>query len=129
MSGCSALAWSPEMLMEGQPVRVDDGNDTAEGSTTDAAIFSDSSGTVIGFLRGLLNLTVEQRRLIEALVVRAQEPLGAVDQGAPGTQPWPVDGSKFTQPVAVQGSVAVSALPAVTGTVTAIAASATGLLT
>lgn len=38
----------------GGPATIADGADVAQGSTTDAAITSDTDGTVIGFLRGLV---------------------------------------------------------------------------
>src|SRR6266581_3300148 len=72
MFGSSALVWSPEMLLEGPPVRIDDGDDITQGATTDAALFSDSSGTVIGFLRGMLNQSLEQRRLLEQILIELQ---------------------------------------------------------
>jgi hypothetical protein len=40
----------------GGAVTIADGADVAQGSTTDAAITSDSNGTVIGFLRGLVKI-------------------------------------------------------------------------
>lgn len=40
----------------GGPVTVADGDDEAEGTTTDAAVTSDTDGTVIGFLRGLVKI-------------------------------------------------------------------------
>jgi hypothetical protein len=40
----------------GGPVTIADGADVAQGTTTDAAITSDASGTVIGFLRGLVKI-------------------------------------------------------------------------
>jgi hypothetical protein len=41
-------------------VAIADGSDVALGSTTDAAITSDSDGTVIGFLRGLVRWAYER---------------------------------------------------------------------
>lgn len=38
------------------PVTIADGDDIAEGTTTDAAITSNSPGTVVGFLRGLVTI-------------------------------------------------------------------------
>jgi len=39
---------------------VPDGNDVAQGTTTDSAVVTDTSGTVIGFLRGLVKWAFER---------------------------------------------------------------------
>lgn len=39
--------------------RIQDGQDVAQGTTTDAAITSDSNGTAVGFLRGLVKMLAD----------------------------------------------------------------------
>jgi hypothetical protein len=80
----------------GAAVSIADGADVAQGTTTDAAITTDSNGTVIGFLRGIVKI------------------LASVWDSINGR--LKVDGSAVIQPVS--GTVAVSGSVAVTGPLT-----------
>ena len=48
------MAYTPNQ--NPQPTSIADGADVAQGTTTNAAITTDSNGTVIGFLRGLVKI-------------------------------------------------------------------------
>ncbi len=80
--------------------RIQDGHDAALGTTTDAAITSDTNGTAIGFLRGLIKILTSVWDSINGRLK--------------------VDGSGVTQPVS--GTIAISNFPAtqpISGSVTA----------
>src|SRR5205085_1271245 len=80
----------------GGAATIADGADVAEGTTTDAGIITDVSGTVIGFLRGLVKQSITLlARLPSALIAnRLDVNLGA----APAT-------------VTAQGTAAAGAAP------------------
>lgn len=57
----ASMGTSPQLAGGGtaSAVTIANGADTAEGTTTDAAIVTDTSGTVIGFLRGLVKILAD----------------------------------------------------------------------
>lgn len=73
-SGYNQLVWNPDTLIwepmvqpateagggGGGAVTIADGDDTALGATTDAAVTTDTTGTVSGKLRGLVKWTAER---------------------------------------------------------------------
>jgi hypothetical protein len=119
----------------GGPATIADGADVAEGATTDAAIITDTTGTVSGKLRGLVKIfasmwdSVNGRLRVDGSEV-TQPVSGTVSvSNFPASQPvsGSVSVSNFPVTQPVSGSVSVSNFPAtqpvsgsvsVTGTVT-----------
>lgn len=117
-------AWSPSQLMPvlltvdaagnlavtgsgggggGGAVTVADGADVAEGATADAAVTSDTAGTLSAKLRGLVKILAS---VWDSVNGRLKVDGSAVTQPVSGTF-W-----QSTQPVSVSGSVAVGNFPA-----------------
>lgn len=71
----------------GSAVSVADGADVAQGTTTDAAVVSDTSGTVIGFLRGLVKLFAARTPVLGSTTSAGSSPVVvASDQVAVATK-------------------------------------------
>jgi hypothetical protein len=129
----------------GGAVTIADGADIAQGTTADAGIITDTSGTVIGFLRGaILRWNTFLGRLPAALtgsgnlkVSVAESTATVTTTGAGGTFPatqsgtwtvqpgntanttaWKVDGSAVTQPVSGTVTITPSGTQTISGTVT-----------
>lgn len=104
----------------GGAVTVADGADVAQGTTTDVAITSDASGTIIGFLRGLVKMIANvwdsgtsTLKISAPSAITVQQPTAAnlkVDLSgtAANTTAIKVDGSAVTQPVSIASTVTVS---------------------
>lgn len=93
-----------------QPVSIADGSDVAEGATTDAAVTTDTTGTLSGKLRGLVKWAYERMpsSLGQKLMAASFPVTLASDQS-----PVPVTGTvAVTQPVRVQGTEADGIAPA-----------------
>jgi len=130
----------------GGAVTIADGADIAEGATTDAAVITDTTGTLSGKLRGLVKWAFErmpaslgQKTMAASLPVTMasdQTPIEVslalaeiqANQGDAGVDPWPVE---FATPQAVTGPltdvqlrasavpVSAASLPLPTGAATA----------
>lgn len=102
----------------GGPATIADGADVAEGATTDAAVVSDSNGTLSGKLRGLVKILADvwdsvAHKLNVAISGSISNTTFASTQG---TSPW-----------VVSGAVTTSGTATVSGTVTAEQATAANL--
>ena len=94
----------------GGPVTIADGEDVAEGATADAAIVTDTSGTLSGKLRGLVKWAFERMPAALGQGTMAQSLSVAI---ASNQSAVPVNGSGITQPISA------ATLPLPTGASTA----------
>lgn len=112
----------------GGAVTIADGADVAEGATTDAAVITDSAGTVSGKLRGLVKWAFErmpaslgQKAMAASLPVAIASDQSAVPVSAAQSGAWNVSAAQSgAWTVAVSGTVPISAasLPLPTGAAT-----------
>jgi hypothetical protein len=108
----------------GGAVTVADGADVAQGTTTDAAITTSTSGTVIGFLRGLVLRLLAQVLDYDTDAGTANQVIfGIALPGAGG----PVAGGTVANPLRVAGSFASSPSTAATPTLANVAESASSV--
>lgn len=87
------------------PVTIADGADVAQGTTTDAAITTNASGTVIGFLRGLVTRLLAQTLDYDTGAGTATQVIFGIALPASG---GPVAGGTTTNPLVVVGAAPTS---------------------
>ena len=124
-----SLTWEKQIPITGGgggggPVTVADGADVAQGATTDAAVITDTTGTLSGKLRGLVKWAFErmpaslgQKTMAASLPVTLASDQSALNVTGPLTDAQlrasavPVSGAFFqaTQPVSIAATVAISA--------------------